>query len=87
MDQDLDFTRFKRLQLNISSASIYNMDVIMEDKSLNVTIAKLLVIRECHLCGSVGPDILFHLVGEFQYTRQQLRSGLLISSLRDFELR
>ena len=24
------------------------------------------------MCGSVGPDILFHLGGECQYTRQQV---------------
>ena len=72
MDQDQDFMRFKRLHLNISQASIYNMDVMIKDKSLIVTIAKLWVmkpslIHACHMCGSVGPDILFHLGGHHSY--------------------
>ena len=91
MDRDQDFTRFKRLQLYKSSASIYNMDVIIKDKRLIVTLAKRWVMKpslicECHLCGSVGPDILFHFVGECQYTKQQVIWSI-ISSLRDLELR
>ena len=59
MDRDLDFTRFKRLHLSIFPASIYSLGTRIKDRRLTATIAKLWVmkptlIRECHLCGSLG---------------------------------
>ena len=63
--------------MSITPASIYNMDAKIKDRRLIATIAKLWVmkpslIRECHLCGSLRPDILSHIVGECQATRRQV---------------
>ena len=50
---------------------------MIKDRRLIATVAKLWVmkptlIRECHLCGSLRPDILSHLLGDCQATRGQV---------------
>ena len=77
INTDIDFIRFKHLQLTIAPATIYIEDTLMKDRATTMFLAKLWVmkpsvVRTCHLCGCAKQDILNHIVGDCRQTRETI---------------